>query len=85
MTVLPGALFSTLDALKVADTTLFLISARQQGGIDAVGEKMLLSCLAHGMPSTIFSVVDLESLPLKVRIIETSCVITPNKSLFRRR
>jgi hypothetical protein len=68
MIALPGGLSSTLDALKVADTTLFLVSACQQNGIDAVGEKILIACLAHGLPSTVVAVVDLDSLPLAVRI-----------------
>jgi pre-rRNA-processing protein TSR1 len=68
MIALPGGLSSTLDAVKVADTTLFLASACQQNGIDAVGEKILIACLAHGLPSTVVAVVDLDSLPLAVRI-----------------
>jgi pre-rRNA-processing protein TSR1 len=69
MIPLPGDMYSTLDALKVADTTLFLVSACQQNGIDAVGENVLISCMAQGLPSTIVAVMDLESLPPKVRII----------------
>jgi hypothetical protein len=68
MIALPGGLSSILDALKVADTILFLVSACQQNGIDAVGEKILIPCLAQGLPSTIVAVVDLDSLPLTVRI-----------------
>lgn len=66
MVPLHGHLFSTLDALKVADTAIFLVSACQQSGIDAVGENILTSCLAQGLPSTIVAVTDLESLPPKV-------------------
>jgi hypothetical protein len=67
-----GGLFSTLDALKAADITLFLISARHPDGIDAIGQKMLMSCQAQGLPSTIVAVTNLENLMHTVRIIESS-------------
>jgi pre-rRNA-processing protein TSR1 len=70
-----GDLYSTLDALKVADTALFLVSASQQNGIDAVGENVLTSSLAQGLPSTIVAVMDLESLPPKVMIRKTDWLI----------
>jgi pre-rRNA-processing protein TSR1 len=71
MVPLHGDLYSTLDALKVADTVLFLVSACQQNGIDAVGEDVLTSSLAQGLPSTVVAVMDLESLPPKVMIMKT--------------
>ncbi|KDR22360.1 pre-rRNA-processing protein TSR1 homolog [Zootermopsis nevadensis] len=67
MVPLHGDLYSILDALKVADTVLFLVSACQQHGVDAVGEKILTSSLAQGLPSTIVAVMDLDSLPPKKR------------------
>ncbi|KAJ9601640.1 hypothetical protein L9F63_000173, partial [Diploptera punctata] len=68
-TVIPpcGDLYSTLDALKVADTVLFLVSACHESGIDNYGESILTASLAQGLPSTIVAVTDLESLPPKKR------------------
>ncbi|PSN38440.1 Pre-rRNA-processing protein TSR1 [Blattella germanica] len=48
-----GDLYSTLDALKVADTALFLVSASYGSGIDEFGESILTSSLAQGLPSTV--------------------------------
>lgn len=84
MVPLNGDLYSTVDALKVADTALFLVSACQQNGIDAVGENVLTSSLAQGLPSTIVAVMDLDSLPPKVTIVKTNWLITVNKSLLRK-
>lgn len=77
MMALPGGVTGTLDALKVADTALFLLSARHPDGIDAIGEKILFSSLAQGLPSTIVAVTELEYLPVFVRIIECNCLIQP--------
>lgn len=62
-----GDLYSTLDALKIADTALFLVSASEESGIDKYGETLLTASLAQGLPSTIVAVMDLESLPPKKR------------------
>lgn len=75
MVPLHGDLYSILDALKVADTVLFLVSACQQHGVDAVGEKILTSSLAQGLPSTIVAVMDLDSLPPKVTIMKMDWLI----------
>jgi hypothetical protein len=77
MIATPGGVTSTLDALKVADTVLFLISARHRDGIDAVGEKILIACLAQGLPSTIVALTDFKCLSFAVRIVESSCLIQP--------
>jgi hypothetical protein len=73
----PGGIFSTLDALKVADTALFVLSANHPDGIDALGKKILIGCLAQGLSSTIVAVANLENLMLTVRILESSCLIHP--------
>ncbi|KAG8298608.1 ribosome biogenesis protein tsr1 [Homalodisca vitripennis] len=54
-----GNVLDVLDALKVADCVLFLMSTR---GIDTVGEALLTACLAQGLPSTVTAVVDLSSI-----------------------
>jgi AmiR/NasT family two-component response regulator len=74
----------TLDALKVADTVLFVISARHRDGIDEIGEKILTSCMAQGLPSTIVAVTDLMNHSLLVRIIESSCLTYAVNPLLRR-
>ncbi|XP_069674603.1 pre-rRNA-processing protein TSR1 homolog isoform X2 [Periplaneta americana] len=62
-----GDLYCTLDAMKVADTALLLVSSCQQNGVDEVGEQLLKASFAQGLPSTIVAVMDLESLPPKKR------------------
>nr|CAD7567990.1 unnamed protein product [Timema californicum] len=63
----PGDLFSSLDALKVADTVMFLVSASSGETIDDAGEKILTAIMAQGLPSTVVAVTDLESIPPKKR------------------
>lgn len=72
MMAMPGNVSRILDTLKVADTALFLVSARHHDGIDEIGEQILISCLAQGLPSTIVAVPDFDSLCFLVRIIESS-------------
>lgn len=68
-----GDIFSTLDAAKVADTVLFLISAKSnvegetaEEIIDTWGENIILSARAQGLPTTIVALTDLDNLPQKV-------------------
>lgn len=69
-----GDLISTLDAVKVADTVLFVISAKSnsvsEGSekiVDNWGENIVSSALVQGLPTTIVALADLESLPQKKR------------------
>jgi hypothetical protein len=73
-----------MDALKVADTALFVISARHPDGIDALGVNILTSCIAQGLPSTIVAVTDLGHLLPMVRIIESNYLIHPVNPLLKR-
>ena len=68
-----GDLISSIDATKVSDTVLFLLSAKSniEGEavkeiVDSWGEKVISSTVAQGLPSTIVVLTDLESLPQKV-------------------
>lgn len=61
--------FETLDALKVADSVLFLTSAVDEP-IDEWGEKILASAIGQGMPSPTVAVMDIESLNPKKRTQE---------------
>lgn len=61
--------FETLDALKVADSVLFLTSAVDEP-IDEWGEKILASSIGQGMPSPSVAVMDIESLNPKKRTQE---------------
>lgn len=60
-------MLDVLDALKVADAVLFLVSV---AGIDSNSELLLTASLAQGLPSSATAVVDISTLPLKV-----SCII----------
>ncbi|XP_033213769.1 pre-rRNA-processing protein TSR1 homolog [Belonocnema kinseyi] len=69
-----GDILSTLDAAKVADTVLFLISAKSnidseaaEEIIDSWGENIILSARAQGLPTTIVALTDLDNLPQKKR------------------
>lgn len=61
--------FETLDALKVADSVLFLVSALDSP-IDEWGEKILAAAIGQGMPSPIVAAMDIESLNPKKRTQE---------------
>lgn len=58
-----SSMLDVLDALKVADAVLFLVSV---AGIDSNSELLLTSSLAQGLPSSATAVVDISTLPLKV-------------------
>lgn len=61
-----GNVLDVLDALKVADAVLFLVSV---AGIDSDGELFLTASLAQGLPSTASAVVDISTLPMKVACV----------------
>lgn len=56
-------MLEVLDALKVADNVLFLVSST---GIDDTGELLLTASLAQGLPSTTTAIVDISTIPIKV-------------------
>lgn len=61
---------ATLDALKVSDTVVFLVSANagvEFGDeiIDSSGRKILASAFAQGVPTPVVAVTDLDKLPVK--------------------
>lgn len=53
----------TLNAVKTADTVLFLASVE---GLDENADHIMACISAQGIPNSAVSVVDLESLPKKV-------------------
>lgn len=57
-------MFDVLDALKVAETVVFVVGT---DGIDTDGELFLTAVLAQGLPTTIVTLVDLETVPQKKR------------------
>lgn len=69
-----GNVLATLDAAKVANTILFITSvACQTNGdttereiVDKWGKKIIVSCLAQGLPTTIFAVHNIQRLHIKV-------------------
>lgn len=72
-----GDILATLDAAKVATTILFVTSVAsrtkdsvQREIIDDWGERVIVSCLAQGLPSTIVTVHNIQRLHIKV----SSCV-----------
>ncbi|KAM0733978.1 Pre-rRNA-processing protein TSR1-like protein [Formica fusca] len=69
-----GNVLATLDAAKVANTILFITSvACQTNGdtereiVDKWGKKIIVSCLAQGLPTTIFAVHNIQRLHIKKR------------------
>ncbi|XP_038210900.1 pre-rRNA-processing protein TSR1 homolog [Zerene cesonia] len=60
--------FSLLDALKIADTVLFVCSALEP--IDAWGEKALALAMAQGMPTPVVVAMDIEGVHPKKRTTE---------------
>ncbi|CAH3023579.1 unnamed protein product [Porites evermanni] len=60
-----GDLYSVLDAVKVADSLLFLHSAMHP--VDSFGEKCLSCIFAQGLPTTFHGVQGLENVPSKKR------------------
>ena len=55
--------YHTLNAVKMADTVLFLASVE---GLDENADHIMACISAQGVPNSVVSVVDLESLPKKV-------------------
>lgn len=63
-----------MDAVKVANTVLFVASAIDIANeivkeeiLDAWGNEVMVSCLGQGLPTTIVAVTNLDKLPSKVR------------------
>jgi len=78
----PGDLYAALDACKVADSVLFLVSPSSDNisifsertsdlegalGLDSTGEVLLSAIMAQGLPSPIFVLNDIENVALKKR------------------
>ncbi|XP_046483838.1 pre-rRNA-processing protein TSR1 homolog isoform X1 [Neodiprion pinetum] len=70
-----GNTFATLDTAKVADTILFVVptlpksqqSDQAWKAIDDWGEEILAASIAQGLPTTVVTIVDLETLHPKKR------------------
>ncbi|XP_077541698.1 tsr1 ribosome assembly factor isoform X2 [Haemaphysalis longicornis] len=62
----PGDVYATLDAAKVADSTVLLYSL-EDGGYDDTGDMMLSILFSQGLPSPIHVVQGLDALPQKQR------------------
>ena len=77
----PGDLYAALDACKVVDSVVFLISPPSDNescisnltsnegalGFDASGEELLSAIMAQGLPSPIFVVNDVDNIAVKKR------------------
>lgn len=68
-----GNVLATLDAAKAANTILFITSVTCQTNsdtdkeiIDDWGTNIIVSCLAQGLPTTIFAVHNIQRLHIKV-------------------
>ncbi|XP_049866337.1 pre-rRNA-processing protein TSR1 homolog [Pectinophora gossypiella] len=61
--------FSLLDALKIADTALFISSALDEP-VDEWGEKVLALAMAQGMPTPVVVAMDIEGVHPKKRTSE---------------
>lgn len=61
-----------MDAAKVANTILFVTSVTNEindtkrEAIDDWGKEIIISCLAQGLPATIFAVHNIKKLHVKV-------------------
>jgi len=63
-------MFATLDAVKVANTVIFVTSAtKEKEIIDDWGREVVMSCCAQGLPTTIVAVHNIQKLHIKVNII----------------
>ncbi|KMQ92533.1 pre-rrna-processing protein tsr1-like protein [Lasius niger] len=67
-----GNVLATLDAAKVANTILFItsVACRTNGDtekeiIDNWGKEIIVSCLAQGLPTTVFAVHNIQRLHIK--------------------
>lgn len=74
-----GNVVATLDAAKAANTILFITSIACQTNsdtekeiIDDWGKNIIVSCLAQGLPTTIFAVHNIRRLHIKVSNIYIS-------------
>lgn len=71
-----GDVISTLDAAKVSDTVMFLVSAKtnNEGDIskvvDSWGQNILPTVLAQGLPAAAVALTNLENIPIKVNNIK---------------
>ncbi len=77
----PGDLYAALDACKVVDSVIFLISPPSDDdscissltstegalGFDSTGEELLSAIMAQGLPSPIFVVNDIDKIAVKRR------------------
>ncbi|GAB0091738.1 Pre-rRNA-processing protein TSR1 homolog [Sergentomyia squamirostris] len=65
-----GQEFTALDYLKVADTTIFIVSANNPEGeiLDKWGARIFQMAMAQGLPTPTFALQDLESISPKKRI-----------------
>lgn len=68
-----GNVLATLDAAKVANTILFItsVACRTNGDtereiMDNWGKEIIVSCLAQGLPTTVFAVHNIQRLHIKV-------------------
>jgi hypothetical protein len=61
----PGNLGAALDALKVADAVLFLLSAAGEG-LDDEGETLLSAAFGQGLPTPVIAASNIMDLPIKV-------------------
>ncbi|KAM3961637.1 tsr1 ribosome assembly factor [Aphomia sociella] len=64
-----GNEFALLDALKIADTALFVSSALDEP-VDEWGEKVLALAMAQGMPTPVVAAMDIEGVHPKKRTTE---------------
>jgi hypothetical protein len=63
-------MFATLDAVKVANTVIFVTSAtKEKEIIDDWGREVIVSCCAQGLPTSIVAVHNIQKLHIKVNII----------------
>lgn len=86
-----GNVLATLDAAKVANTILFItsVACRTNGDtereiIDNWGKEIIMSCLAQGLPTTIFAVHNIQRLHIKVsnKMLVASRKNTDKRELF---
>ncbi|KAL1460744.1 hypothetical protein WDU94_012696 [Cyamophila willieti] len=71
-------IFTVLDALKAADTVLFLMSPSE--GIDPTGHVLLTAIIAQGLPTTAMAIFNLNDVPIKKR---NDCKIDIEKKVSR--
>ncbi|XP_050441280.1 pre-rRNA-processing protein TSR1 homolog [Adelges cooleyi] len=67
-----SSVFGLLDALKVVDTILFIVSAER--GLDQDADLLMTCILAQGLPSTVVALTDLDKIPLKKQNEVKQCI-----------